>query len=610
MTTARHATTPAAAPSTAPTSTAAPATDTPAAPSTALSADRRARELAELRARGEDSPVDLVVIGGGITGTGIALDAASRGLDVVLLEAHDLAFGTSRWSSKLAHGGLRYLATGNVGIARRSAVERGILLERTAPHLVRPLAQVVPVYRDTPPLGAVLPGLGFVAGTVLSRLAGTGADRLPGARIVGPRGVASYVPGVRCDGLRFGHVNWDCALVDDARLVTAVARTAAGHGAKIITRARVVEASGTQVTVRDEGQEQKQQSDDDDNTTASTTHTGPVTRAGISGDSPRSHDPREFTLAARAVISATGVWAGETTPGVRVRPSRGTHLVIDAAALGNPVGALTVAVPGETNRFCFALPAGFGRLHVGLTDVDAPGPVPDVPESSDEEIDFLLDVVNRALDTALTRDDVLGTYAGLRPLVDFGGTDGSDSSGGSSSETADLSREHALLTSDNGLITITGGKLTEYRLMAEQAVDLVVERTGLAASPCRTADLPLVGAPGHPGEPGRSLGSGRPPVGSARESQAPHGSLPASLVERYGQEAATVVAVSRLERPLDPVAPGLDVTRAEFSYAVTHEGALTVDDVLDRRSRVGLVPADRAAAESAAQEAIALLSTS
>ena len=534
----------------------------PTTPDTALSAARRARELADLRER--TTPVDLVVIGGGITGTGIALDAASRGLEVVLLEAHDLAFGTSRWSSKLAHGGLRYLATGNVGIARRSAVERGILLDRTAPHLVRPLAQVVPVFRDTSPLGAVLPGLGFVAGTLLSRLAGTGADRLPGARIVGPRRVASYVPGVRREGLRFGHVNWDCQLVDDARLVTAVARTAAGHGARILTRARVVEASGTRVTVRDE--------------------------APIRDTADDAHAAaREFTLSARAVVSATGVWAGETAPEVRVRPSRGTHLVIDAAALGHPTGALTVPVPGETNRFCFALPAGFGRLHVGLTDVDAPGPIPDVPESSDDEIDFLLDVVNRALATALTRDDVLGTFAGLRPLVD---------SGPGSGETADLSREHAVLESENGLITITGGKLTEYRLMAEQAVDLVVDRTGLPASPCRTADLPLVGAPGHPVADGVG-GAGGPTS---------HGRLPASLVERYGQEAAAVVAASLLDRPLDPVAEGLDVTRAEFSYAVTHEGALTVDDILDRRSRVGLAPADRAAAEAAAQEAVGLIS--
>ncbi|WP_216692680.1 glycerol-3-phosphate dehydrogenase/oxidase [Dietzia psychralcaliphila] len=520
-------------------------------PTTALSAARRAGELAELRDR--DTPVDLVVIGGGITGAGIALDAASRGLETVLLEAHDLAFGTSRWSSKLAHGGLRYLATGNVGIARRSAVERGIMLERTAPHLVRPLAQVVPVFRDTPPPGAVLPGLGFLAGTVLSRLAGTRADRLPGARILSAGKVARYVPGVRRRGLEFGHLNWDCQLIDDARLVTAVARTAAGHGARVITRACVLEATGTRVTVRDE----------------------------FGGGGGESSDDDEFTISARAVVSATGVWAGQTTPGVRVRPSRGTHLVVRAAALGDPVGALTVPVPGETNRFCFALPAEFGRLHVGLTDVDAPGPVPDVPEATEDEIDFLLDVVNRALETGLTREDVLGTFAGLRPLVDSG--DGN---------TADLSREHAVLTSDNGLITITGGKLTEYRLMAEQAVDLVVGRTGVAAGPCRTADLPLIGAPGHP-----EVARPTPVSGGGR--------LPASLVARYGQEAAAVVSESLLDRPLEKVADGLDVTRAEFSYAVTHEGALTVGDILDRRSRIGLVHTDRAAAEPTAREALA-----
>ena len=543
--------------------TARPGPTDATAPSTALSAGRRARELADLR--GRSTPVDLIVIGGGITGAGIALDAASRGLETVLLEAHDLAFGTSRWSSKLAHGGLRYLATGNVAIARRSAVERGIMLERTAPHLVRPLAQVVPVYRDAPPMGAVLPGLGFVAGTVLSRLAGTRADRLPGARVLGPRRVAEYVPGVRRDGLRFGHLNWDCQLVDDARLVTAVARTAAGHGARVITRARVLEASGTRVTVRDE-------------LGAGVAGRAVVGGAGVGG-AARSDDDDEFTLSARAVVSATGVWAGQTTPGVRVRPSRGTHLVLDAAALGHPVGALTVPVPGETNRFCFAIPAEFGRLHVGLTDVDAPGPVPDVPESTEAEIDFLLDVVNRALEVRLTRDDVLGTFAGLRPLVDSGDGD-----------TADLSRDHALLTSDNGLVTITGGKLTEYRLMAEQVVDLVAGRAGLLAGPCRTADLPLVGAPGHP---------------LAAVAATSAGLLPASLVARYGQEAGTVVAASLLDRPLEAVAEGLDVTRAEFSYAVTHEGALTVDDVLDRRSRIGLVATDRAAAEPVARQALA-----
>lgn len=514
-------------------------------PSTALSAARRTADLAALRARTASSdpgPVDLVVIGGGITGVGIALDAAARGLETVLLEAHDLAWGTSRWSSKLAHGGLRYLASGDVGIARRSAVERGILLERTAPHLTRPLAQVVPVHRDTAPLAAVLPGLGFLAGTVLTRLAGTGRRLLPGARLVPPARVAALVPGVRREGLLFGHVNWDCQLVDDARLVTAVARTAAGEGATVLTRARVTAASGSGVTVRDE-----------------------LTGA-------------EFAVSAHAVVNATGVWADELAPDLRLRPSRGTHLVVRAEALGNPTGALTVAVPGSTNRFCFCLPAENGRVFVGLTDVDAPGPVPDVPVPDRDEVDFLLDVVGRALARPLTRDDVVGTFAGLRPLVESGADAGHDGA-----QTADLSREHAILTAPDGLVTVTGGKLTEYRLMAEQVVDLVAGRIpGPAARPCRTADLPLVGAPGY---------SGRDP-------------LPASLVDRFGAEAPLLAPASLLERPLDPVAEGLDVTRAEFSWAVTHEGALTVDDVLDRRSRLGLVAADRAAAEPAAREAL------
>src|SRR5699024_7557096 len=159
-----------------------------------------------------------------------------------------------------------------------------------------------------------------------------------------------------------------------------------------------------------------------------------------------------------------------TAPGVRVRPSRGTHLVVRADALGNPTGALTVPVPGATNRFCFCLPAQSGRVYVGLTDVDAPGPVPDVPHATDEQLDFPLDVVGRALAPPLPLDGALGTFAGLRPLVDA--ADG---------DTADPSREHAVLTADDGLVTSTGGKLTEYRLMAEQAVDLVVERTGLGA---------------------------------------------------------------------------------------------------------------------------------
>ncbi|WP_298088455.1 glycerol-3-phosphate dehydrogenase/oxidase [uncultured Corynebacterium sp.] len=506
---------------------------------TALNAARRSADWSNLAAGHEP---DLLVIGAGVTGAGIALDAASRGLDVTLIDAHDLAFGTSRWSSKLAHGGLRYLASGNVGIAHRSARERGILMERTAPHLVHALPQVVPVMGKIRPL-SLLPRVGFIAGDVLRMLAGTSSRTLPRSRTVSAAKVAELAPPVRAGDVRFGFVNHDGQLVDDARLVVALARTAAGHGAKVLTKVRATDATGTGATLTDE----------------------------LTGES--------VTVRAKAVVNATGVWAGDLADGISVRPSRGTHLVVDAAKLGNPTGSLTVAIPGSVNRFCFVLPAQLGRVYIGLTDEPAPGPIPDVPEAPEEDVDFLLGVINQALETPLTREDVIGTFAGLRPLIDTGDGD-----------TADLSREHAIITGDDGLITVTGGKLTEYRLMAEQTVDAVVGRTGLPAAECATARLPLVGAPGALDEA----------TGPRRSS------LPTSLRRRFGREAETVVDSCALERPLDPVSPGIDVTRAEFAWHVTHEGALTVGDILDRRSRIGLVAVDREAALPAAEEALEL----
>ena len=525
---------------------------------TALNAERRARELAELEAGHRP---DLLVIGGGVTGAGIALDAAARGLDVTLIDAHDLAFGTSRWSSKLAHGGLRYLASGNVGIAMRSARERGTLMEVTAPHLVRALPQVVPVHDSVAPK-SLIPRVGFFLGDLLRAAAGTSPKTLPRSRTVSARRVAELAPTVRREGLKFGFVNNDGQLVDDARLVIALARTAAGHGAKVLTKVRATGATGSGATLRDD----------------------------VSG--------RTIDVRAGAVVNATGVWAGQLADGISVRPSRGTHLVVDAARLGNPTGSLTVPVPGSVNRFCFVLPAQLGRAYIGLTDEASPGPIPDVPEVPEADIVFLLDVINRALAVPLTRDDVVGAFAGLRPLIDAGDGD-----------TADLSREHAIIVGDDGLITVTGGKLTEYRLMAEQAVDGIVARLSGAADArggafrdCFTTNLPLVGAPGADDESGRI----RRPSSPASASEPLPESLPESLGRRYGAEAEAVVAACALERPLDPVAPGIDVVRAEFAWFVTHEGALDVGDILDRRSRIGLVDADRDAALPAAEEALRL----
>lgn len=500
-----------------------------------------ARRTADLTALADGATLDVVVIGGGITGAGIALDAASRGLRVALVEKHDLAFGTSRWSSKLVHGGLRYLATGNVGIARRSAIERGILMTRNAPHLVHAMPQLVPLLPSLSPSKRALVRAGFFAGDALRMLAGTPSSTLPRARGVSAARAVQLAPTVRREGLDGGLLAYDGQLIDDARLVTAVARTAAQHGARILTYVAASEATGTSVRLTDR-------------------------RTGQS-----------FDVSARAVINAAGVWAGEIDGALRLRPSRGTHLVFDAAAFGNPAATLTIPIPGELNRFVFAMPEQLGRVYLGLTDEAAPGPIPDVPQPSDAEIDFLLDTVNTALGRTVTTADVIGAYAGLRPLIDTG-----------AGRTADVSREHAVVESETGVISVIGGKLTEYRYMAQDVMDRAVRLRRLAAGPCRTRNLALIGAAANPG-PAAGSGAG----------------LPASLVARYGAEAPHVIAVASCQRPTEPVADGIDVARAEFEYAVTHEGALDVDDIVDRRTRIGLVARDRERVVAVAREFLA-----
>jgi len=505
--------------------------------SAALHARRRTVELNEL-ADGAD--IDVLVIGGGVTGAGIALDAAARGLSVALVEKHDLAFGTSRWSSKLVHGGLRYLATGNIGIARRSAYERGILMSRNAPHLVHAMPQLVPLLPSMSRGARALVRTGFAAGDALRAMAGTSASVLPRSGRVSASRATELVPTVRRDGLDGGLLAYDGQLVDDARLVIAIARTAAQHGARILTYVGASDVTGAGARLTDQ-------------------------RTGES-----------FDITARAVINATGVWAGDIDTALRLRPSRGTHLVFDATAFGNPTAALTVPIPGELNRFVFAMPEQLGRVYLGLTDEDAPGAIPDVPQPTTDEVSFLLDTVNTALGVGLGTDDVIGSYAGLRPLIDTVSGDG---------RTADISRDHAVIESASGVFSIVGGKLTEYRYMAEDVLDRTVTARGLAAAPCRTRNLPLIGAPANPGS-----------------REAPQRRLPSSLVSRFGAEAAKVVALATCAHPTEPVADGIDVIRAEFEYALTHEGALDADDILDRRTRIGLVAADRARAAGCATD--------
>jgi glycerol-3-phosphate dehydrogenase len=494
-----------------------------------------------------DAPteVDVVVIGLGVTGAGAALDAVSRGLSVLAVDAHDLAFGTSRWSSKLVHGGLRYLASGQVGIAHESAVERGILMEVTAPHLTHAMPMVVPVNSSMSRSQAAVALAGLLAGDALRRSAGTAAETLPRPRRLSATEVMQMAPALRPAGLRGGLLSWDGQLEDDARLVTTIARTAASHGAHVRTRARVVSATGDGVELRDE-----------------------LTGA--------AHSVR-----ARTVISATGVWAGDLVEEVRLRPSRGTHVVLRQDTLPGLSVSVFAPIPGESNRFVLVLPQPDGTIYVGLTDEPVEGEVPDVPQPTEPEIGFLLDVVSAAFARQLHRSDVVGAYAGLRPLLDTG--EGS---------TADLSRRHAVLTSATGVVTVVGGKLTTYRQMAEDAVDAAVARAGLPAGPCRTKTLPLLGAAPRP-------------VLAALE-------LPARLVRRFGTDAELVLATAREvtglpdEELLTPVADDIPATLAELVFGVTHEGAADVDDLLDRRTRIGLVPADRERAVAAAERALVL----
>jgi len=501
-----------------------------------LTAARRTRELDALAAGRE---VDVLVVGGGITGVGVALDAAARGLSVALVERGDLASGTSRWSSKLAHGGLRYLAKGRLGVAWESATERAILADRTAPHLVRALPMLIALLPEVSGAGARLTATGLRTGDVLRRAAGTKPTRLPRTRHIGAAEAQRWFPALDPAGLRGALLSWDGQLEDDARLVVALARTAASHGALVLPHVRAESLHAAGAEVRD------------------------VLGGGA------------FSLRARNVVNATGVWAGTLAPGILLRPSKGSHLLVGAHRLGDPAAAINVPVPGHFGRFVFALPRPDGLVLIGLTDEPLPpGELPDVPEVTPAEERFLLETLNRALLTDLTPHDVVGRFAGLRPLLDAG--DGA---------TADVSRRHAVLGDPmSGVLTVVGGKLTTYRRMAQDVVDAIARRPGVAAGPCRTTNLPAVGA-------------------QAQNVRVP--GVPPRLTRRYGAEAPAVAALAD-GRPelLLPVAPGLPVLGVELRWAVEREGALTVSDVLDGRTRLGLVPAWRAAALGAVERLV------
>ena len=479
-----------------------------------LTSARRDRDLEHLEA---GHVVDVLVIGGGITGCGVALDAASRGLDVALVEAHDLAFGTSRWSSKLVHGGLRYLAHGDIAVAWESAVERGYLMSRIAPHLIRPLPHVMPWGADLRERSLVR--MGLAAADVLRMVARTPRGTLGRSRTLDTATALQLIPALNPSGVAGATAHWDGQLVDDARLVVAVARTAARYGARIVTRTPALDVSGAGARVRD--------------------------------DHGRSID-----IHARNVIVATGVWTSVLDPQTHLTASRGSHVLLTPESLGHPRAALTVPVPGERSRYVFALPTREGFVIAGITDDEVSGALPDVPTAPDSDVTWILEHLSRALARPLTMADVIGTYAGLRPLVSTPGA-----------PSADISRRHLVERRPEGHVVVTGGKLTTYRRMAEDAVNAL----GLGI-PSVTTSLPLVGA-------------------QSRRTPVPAG-MPRRLVERYGAEAPRVLAHAAGDRALtEPVASGVPTLGVEIVHAVRCEGARDVEDVVERRTRIALVPA-------------------
>jgi len=516
---------------------------------------------------------DLVVIGGGITGAGVALDAASRGYSVALVEKADFASGTSSRSSKLVHGGLRYLQNFDLGLVREALLERQLMV-KLAPHLVRPLPMVVAAFNGARPDRLTAIGLNMYDVMATPALRGRRSARRAAQqaaraardesepdlesdwsparhRTISGEEVVSLMPALASREPTGGYLFYDCQ-TDDARLVLTVLGEAERFGAICANRLEVCELLGT-------GGEPGVMVCDDE-----------------SGE--------QFPVRAANVINATGVWADRIRPEElhseaevpNIVPSRGTHVTIASADLPLQAGAI---VPAGEGRSIFALP-WLGRSLVGTTDNTYDGEIDHVRPSA-EDIEYLLKAINGFFTTELSVGNLVGAYAGVRPLI----------SAGDARKSVDISRKAELYETSSGLITITGGKLTTWRRMAKLAVDRLVEREGREA-PCRTHEIPL----GQPVDP-----STLPRVGGV-----PDDSYEA-LAARYGHAAEEVLALAAADPALArPIVEGLPDLLAEVPFSARREQARTIGDVLLRRTRVGLLagpevcsPASRVAADVA-----------
>ncbi len=506
----------------------------------------RAASLARLGAEA----FDVVVVGGGITGAGVALDAAARGLRVALVERDDFASGTSSKSSKLVHGGLRYLQQKEYRLVYENLHERQRLLEN-APHLVRRLPFLIPLFGKS---GAVNKTVAKAYRTALWLYDVTGGLRI-GKRHkrVSKEEALRHLPTLNTDLLAAAFLYYD-AQADDARLTLTLLRTAADQGAVIANYCPVSSMTRDAAGAVD----------------------GVVLADGT-------------TVRAKVVVNAAGVWVDDVRELAEhqhpdsIRPAKGIHITVPAAKLPCDIAAV-VPVPKD-RRSIFVVPWG-DHTYLGTTDTDYTGDR-DHPECTAEDVQYILDAINVFVTSPLTPEDVVGTWAGLRPLVKNEG----------SVRTADLSRRHKVLVSESGMVTIQGGKLTTYRKMAEDTIDEAAKRLGRRLRRSPTAKLPLRGAEGFARL--RADGPGRLGLDETRFEH---------LLSRYGTDARTIAAMIEADATLGaPLVPRLPYLRAEAVFSARYEMAHTLDDILSRRTRALLLERDQA--DAVADEVAALVAT-
>ena len=485
-------------------------------------------------------PFDLLVIGGGVTGAGVALDAATRGYSVALVEKADFASGTSSRSSKLVHGGLRYLQNFDLGLVREALLERQINVA-LAPHLVKPLPLVVPAFDGQRPDRLLGVGLNMYDVMAVERLRRRkdDADWSPERhRIISGEETVELVPALAARAPTSAYLFYDCQ-TDDSRLVLTILHEAERFGAVCANRLEVIGL------LEDDGRA-----------------IGAHVHDSETGDS--------FEIRATNVVNATGVWADRIRPGELhdeaevpvIRPSRGTHIVIPRSKL--PVVGAGAIVPAAGGRNIFVLP-WLGQTLIGTTDNDYEGGLDHICPSEDD-VDYLVAATNDFFASSFTRADVSGAYAGVRPLI----------STGDPKKSVDISRKAELYETSSGMVTITGGKLTTWRRMAKMTVDRIVEREGREA-PCRTHEIPL----------GMAVAADELPRTEGVADDAYQ-----RLADRYGHAAHDVLAVAAERGELaQPLLEGHPDLLAEPVYAARREMARSLGDVLLRRTRLGLLDA-------------------